>query len=227
MIKKELENAGHKIWTEPSNLSLDSIARAVETSEIVFVIQRAPGHHAGHDYFSGYCFYNNGFYASSLLKSKYNKISILDIDYHAGDGTYDIYKYMKDSNIEPWFYPISINIDPANDYPHYVGFNDDEHFLTFSPKCSIDNYLALLEKAKDIIKKNNTDCLIIAFGADTYMDDPENVPESRTQIKVSDFELIGRSIKELNLPTMVLQEGGYNMNEIGNITFNFMNGLIN
>ena len=83
-----------------------------------FALCRPPGHHAGKDYAGGYCFINNASVAANWLSSK-GKVALLDIDYHCGNGTQDIF-YERDDVLT-----ISIHADPNFEYPHFTGYADE------------------------------------------------------------------------------------------------------
>ena len=93
-----------------------SAAEAVANGEhSAFALCRPPGHHAGKDYAGGYCFINNAAVAANWLSSK-GKVALLDIDYHCGNGTQDIFYERHD------VLTISIHADPNFEYPYYAGY---------------------------------------------------------------------------------------------------------
>jgi len=192
-----------------------------------------PGHHASYDKYGGYCYLNNGaICAKSLLdddKLQYKKIAILDLDYHAGDGTEEIFKL--DDNI----LTISIHINPFYDYPFYSSFDTTSnmisnhyHNFTFEPKCDIVQYLILVEKSMNLINEFNPDGIIIAFGGDTYKNDLDALEQNRTNLDIEDYKTIGNKINMMwnsNKPIITTQEGGYNMDNIAEIVKSFLSGL--
>ena len=192
-----------------------------------------PGHHASYDRYAGYCYLNNGsICAKSMLYNnelKYNKIAILDLDYHAGDGTEEIFKY--DDNV----LTISIHINPLYDYPFYSSFdttsnsiNNHCYNFTFEPKCSIGIYLELIEKSMNLIKEFNPDSIVIAFGGDTYKNDLDALEQNRTNLDIDDYKTIGKKINTIwnsTKPIIITQEGGYNMDNIGMIVKSFLSGF--
>jgi acetoin utilization deacetylase AcuC-like enzyme len=216
------------IFEDTMDIILESVTSSITAAKelianpncVPYALTSSPGHHAGSNYYSGYCYLNNAYFAANEL-STYGKVGIIDLDYHAGDGSKDIYDHT-DKNI----YPISININPTYDYPHYVGFNDDQHFLTFEPGCNIHFYTELINRAKQILLNEECEYIVVTFGGDTYKKDPEVLERSRTCIDIPDYIEIGRCIGEFGLPTMVVQEGGYDMSTIGSIVTNFLKGLI-
>lgn len=189
-----------------------SAAEAVEHGEgVAFALCRPPGHHAGKDYAGGYCFINNAAVAANLLSSE-GRVVLLDIDYHCGNGTQDIF-YKRDDVLT-----ISIHADPHFEYPHFWGFSDEKgagrgfgfHKNFPLEKGSDDaRYLSALEEALSLIRQYDPKHLVVSAGMDIYADDPLGT------IKVSTEGIgeIGKRIASLGLPTVVIMEGGY-ANEI-------------
>jgi acetoin utilization deacetylase AcuC-like enzyme len=221
MLNQQLEDQVKKYFTK------DKIP-----STIYYALTSNPGHHAGHSYYSGYCYLNNAAFAAYIIYQRTGKkVGILDLDIHAGDGTYDI--FTRTPIMRTIAHPISLNISPEFDYPHYVGFDSDgdNNFLTFGPRITTNEYIKLIVRAFDIIRAQQCEYLIVAFGCDTYANDPEVLNRSRTQIKVEDYLEIGQSVGSLSREAglnylMVVQEGGYDMNYVGPIVRNFLYGIL-
>jgi len=178
-----------------------------------FALCRPPGHHAGRDYAGGYCFINNAAVAANWLTSK-GRVAVLDVDYHAGNGTQDIF-YERDDVLT-----ISIHADPDFEYPSYIGYADEQgagaglgfHRNFPLPKGTGDQaYLPALDQATGLIRAFNPAFLVISAGMDIYADDPLGT------IKVSTEGIgeIGRRIATLNLPTVIVMEGGYANEALG------------
>ena len=83
-----------------------------------FALCRPPGHHAGKANCGGYCYLNNSAIAANWL-SRNGRVAILDIDYHAGNGTQEIFYDRRD------VLTISLHADPAVEYPYYSGYADE------------------------------------------------------------------------------------------------------
>jgi len=86
-----------------------------------YALTRPPGHHAGSDFFGGYCYLNHAALAASHLQSGAERplVAILDIDAHHGNGTQEIF-YDSD---EVLF--VSLHADPNEDYPYYSGYPEE------------------------------------------------------------------------------------------------------
>lgn len=185
-----------------------------------FSLCRPPGHHAGKDYAAGYCFINNASVAANWLSQK-GKTALLDIDYHAGNGTQDIFYERND------VLTISIHGDPDYEYPHYIGFTDETgagaglgFHRNFPLPKGTDNsgYLAALDQALALIRNFDPQFLVLSFGADTFDGDPLG----KFHVTREGFHEIGKRIAGLNLPTTIIMEGGYANEALGENTLTLL-----
>ncbi len=186
---------------------------------------RPPGHHAGKNYCGGFCYLNNAALAAERLsKNNKNKIAILDIDYHHGNGTQEIF-YENDNVLY-----VSIHADTRCAFPYYWGSADETGKgkgkgyninIPLDIYCNTQKYLNNLNIAIDYINKFNGDFLIISFGTDIFSKDPLGTFD----ISEEDFSKIGEQIKRINLPILIVQEGGYNLDNIGKCATNFLEEL--
>ena len=105
-------------WSAQSALAATAAVLAGERA--AFALCRPPGHHAGRDYCGGYCHLNTAAIAAQAARDAgRGRVAILDIDYHHGNGTQDIFWTRGDV-----FYA-SVHADPATDYPFYWGHADE------------------------------------------------------------------------------------------------------
>ena len=185
-----------------------------------FALCRPPGHHAGRDYGAGYCFINNAAVAANRLSAQ-GKVALLDIDYHAGNGSQDIFYQRAD------VLTISLHGDPDYEYPHYIGFADETGLGTgFGfhrnfplPAGTGDlQYLSALDEALDMIQKFGPKYLVVSAGMDTF----EGDPLGKFKVTRSGFREIGRRISALGLPCAVIMEGGYANAELGENIVTFL-----
>ena len=195
-----------------------SAAQAVANGErSAFALCRPPGHHAGKDYAGGYCFINNASVAAHMI-SLNDKVALLDIDYHCGNGTQDIF-YSRDDVMT-----ISIHADPDFEYPHFIGFPNERgtgsgfgFHQNFPLPAGTDDsmYLATLDRALELISAYKPGYLVVSAGMDIYADDPLG----SIKVTTEGIREIGKRIAALNLPTAIIMEGGYNNDALGrNIT---------
>jgi len=185
-----------------------SAAEAIANGErVAFALCRPPGHHAGKDYAGGYCFINNASVAANWLSLK-GKVTLLDIDYHCGNGTQDIFYERND------VLTISIHADPNFEYPHYWGYANETGSgvgLGFHKNFPLEKgtddvrYLSALEDALSLIRKFEPKYLVVSAGMDIYADDPLGT----IKVTTDGIGKIGRRIASLILPTVVVMEGGY------------------
>lgn len=201
-----------------------SAANEIETgSKISYALVRPPGHHAEKKTFGGFCYFNSNAIAANYL-SKKGKVAILDIDYHHGNGQQDIFYHRND------VLTISIHGHPHFAYPYFSGFSDEKGIdegkgfninYPLNEKISNDHYKITLKKALAHIKKFKPDFLIIALGLDTAKKDPTGTWDLLSE----DFELNGQLIGKLKIPTVVVQEGGYDHHVLGKNASEFFKGL--
>lgn len=185
-----------------------------------FALCRPPGHHAGRSHCGGYCYFNNAAIAAHWL-SAHGKVALLDIDYHAGNGTQDIFYERAD------VLSISIHADPAYEYPYYAGYAEERgtgaglgfhHNFPLPASTADDAYLATLNDALHLIREYQPTALVISAGMDIYAEDPLG----RIHISRDGIRQIGARIAELQLPTAIIMEGGYNNDALGDNVVAFL-----
>jgi acetoin utilization deacetylase AcuC-like enzyme len=190
-----------------------------------FALCRPPGHHAGADYLGGYCYLNNAAIAAeAALAAGKSKVAILDVDYHHGNGTQDIFYDRGDVLFA------SIHADPATDYPFYWGHADETGEgagagatlnLPLPQGTDFAAYRAALAKALERIAAFGAELLIVSFGADTFEDDPI----SHFKLGTADFPMLGSEIAALGLPIVIVMEGGYATDALGRNVAAFLSGF--
>lgn len=190
-----------------------------------FVLTRPPGHHAGRDFFGGYCFLNHSAIAAQALRdSGCNRVAILDVDYHHGNGTQDIF-YARDD-----VFFASIHGDPMTEYPFYLGHADETGSgtgvgfnlnLPLAAGSSVATWFASLDQAIKRIEAFKPDSLVVSLGVDTF----EGDPISHFKLKTSDYPSMGEKIARLNVPTLFAMEGGYAVAEIGDNVVGVLTGF--
>jgi len=189
-----------------------------------FVLTRPPGHHAGRDFFGGYCFLNHAAIAAQALRdSGCARVAILDVDYHHGNGTQDIFYTRND------IFFASIHGDPLTEYPFYLGHADEEGAglgagfnlnLPLAAGSPVDEWFAALDRALSRIAAFKPDALVVSLGVDTF----EGDPISHFKLKTSDYPGMGQRIARLKLPTLFAMEGGYAVAEIGDNVVGVLSG---
>jgi acetoin utilization deacetylase AcuC-like enzyme len=182
-------------------------------SRAAYALCRPPGHHAGKDFSGGYCYFNNTAIAAKRLRER-GLVAVLDIDYHHGNGTQDIF-YDDDRVLT-----ISIHCDPRVEYPYFVGYSDElgagkgkgcNLNVPLPPHTHGDWYLKAIELVIDRIQLFRPWAFVVAVGFDTYDGDPI----SKFMLKTEDYRSIAQRIRSIGLPTVIVQEGGYNTEALG------------
>lgn len=191
-----------------------------------FALCRPPGHHAHDDLYGGYCFLNNAAIAAqAFLDGGAKRIAILDVDFHHGNGTQDIF-YDRDDVLF-----CSIHGAPEDAYPYFLGYKDEkgagkgEGFnfnYPLPPGADYAQWGKALDDACRKIKAYKPDALIVSLGVDTYKDDPI----SFFKLDSPDFKTYGARIAKLKLPTLFVMEGGYAIEAIGINTVNVLEGFL-
>ena len=207
-----------------ANCALSAAQEVSKGARSAFALCRPPGHHAGKDYSAGYCFINNASVAANWLAAK-GKVALLDIDYHCGNGTQDIF-YERDDVLT-----ISIHADPNFEYPHYWGYADETGSgagLGFHKNLPLEKgtddarYLSSLGEALSRISKFEAKYLVVSAGMDIYADDPLGT----IKVTTNGIGQIGKRISALDLPTAIMMEGGYNNDALGKNTINFLGEFV-
>jgi acetoin utilization deacetylase AcuC-like enzyme len=200
--------------------ALAALAAVLEGERSAFAFTRPPGHHAGSDYFGGYSYLNYAaICAEAALAAGKRRIAILDVDYHHGNGTQDIFAGRDD------VFFASIHADPSMDYPFFWGHADESGGnilnLPLPRGTEWSGYAPALAQAVDWLEKQGPDLLIVCYGADTHEADPI----SHFKLKTSDYSPMARRIASLGLPTLIVMEGGYAVDALGANVAQFLSGF--
>ncbi len=190
-----------------------------------FVLTRPPGHHAGPDFFGGYCFLNNAALAAQTLRDAgIQRVAVLDVDYHHGNGTQSIFYERAD------VLTVSIHGDPLTEYPFFLGHADERGAgagqgfnlnLPLPRGTGFGAWRAALQQAIAAVQAFGAQALVVALGVDTF----EGDPISGFRLKSADYLQIGRDIAALGLPTVIVFEGGYAVAEVGVNVANVLEGF--
>jgi acetoin utilization deacetylase AcuC-like enzyme len=190
-----------------------------------FALCRPPGHHAGADYLGGYCYLNNAAIAAqAAIAAGRRRVAILDVDYHHGNGTQDIFYARGDVLF------VSLHADPKMDYPYFWGHADETGEgegegvtlnLPLPRGTGLGAYLPALEAALAKIADFAPELLVISYGADTFAGDPL----SYFTLQTADFAGIAARVAALGLPILVVMEGGYAVDALGANVSSFLSGF--
>jgi acetoin utilization deacetylase AcuC-like enzyme len=191
----------------------------------VYALTRPPGHHSPRAAFGGYCFFNVAAIATEyLVRSTGGTVAILDVDYHHGNGTQQIF-YARGDVLY-----VSLHADPDRAYPYFAGWRDEvgtgpgqgaTRNFPLPAGCSNQEYLETLEDALGTIAAFTPGVLVVSLGFDTYGQDP-----------IGDFALstdayhrVGTRVAALDIPTLIIQEGGYFVPKLGENARQWLRGF--
>ena len=190
----------------------------------VYSLCRPSGHHAGPRVFGGYCYFNNVATAAEYLVPR-GTVAILDIDYHHGNGTQEFFQEQKS------VFTASIHGDPEVEYPYFWGYAEETGRgqgegtnlnLPLPLGSGGEAYLSALDRFLEAASAFGPAYLIIAAGFDTYRNDPIG----GFKLDLDDYREVGRRIMSLGIPTLICQEGGYNVEALGKCVHSFLDGVI-
>jgi acetoin utilization deacetylase AcuC-like enzyme len=200
---------------EGAMCALSAAQQVLQGDRAAFALSRPPGHHAGADFFGGYCFLNNAALAAQHLRNNgVEKVAILDVDYHHGNGTQAIFYDRPD------VFFASIHGDPRTEYPFYLGHADERGAgdglganLNFPLPRGSDfaTWSMALETALAAIEKFGADALVVSLGMDTF----EGDPISGFKLTSDDYLRMGQRLARVGLPTVLVFEGGYAVDAVG------------
>ena len=217
---------------QSAQVALTGAALLLDGERSAYALCRPPGHHAAADLYGGYCFLNNAAIAAQYLidssptTKRAASVAILDIDFHHGNGTQDIF-YHRDDVLY-----VSIHADPARHYPYFLGRADEKGEgagtsfnlnLPLEQGVTDPRYLDVLEQALEAISIYAPRWLIVSAGFDTFGEDP--VARNDFALTADAFARIGGRIAALGLPTLHVQEGGYAIAALGENVAGYLRGF--
>src|SRR5947199_2861414 len=213
---------GPGTW-EAARAAADAALTAVDLvtagEPVAYACCRPPGHHATRSLYGGSCYLNNAAIAANALLDRVGgPVAIVDIDAHHGNGTQELFLGRAD------ILTASVHVDPgAGWFPHFLGFATESEEanlnLPHAPGTGDDGWLAAVREAADFAAP--ACALVVALGVDAAAGDPE----SPLEVTAAGYREAGRILGELGLPTVVVQEGGYDLATIGPLVVETLTGL--
>lgn len=182
---------------------------------------RPPGHHVTRSAFGGSCYLNNAAVAAQYLRDAgYDRVALLDLDAHHGNGAQSIFRDRDD------VLTASVHVDPATGwFPHFLGLADESGAgnlnVTLAPGAGDEEWLAGVDRLVTAAREHGSTVLVVALGVDTAADDPN----SPLAVSIDGFREAGRRLGALALPTVVVQEGGYVLETVGPLVRAALEGL--
>ena len=203
--------------------ALTAAAEVAGGLRAAYAVCRPPGHHAERSLYGGFCYFNNAAGAAHYLSTK-GKVAVLDIDYHHGNGTQDIFYERAD------VFTVSIHGHPSEHYPYFSGYEDELGMgigFGFNRNFAIrsitgdDRYLKILNSALKEIHIFDPQYLVVALGLDIMKGDPTG----NFGISATGMEKISKRLRDTGLPLCIVQEGGYQLRNLHSGIRAFFSGL--
>jgi acetoin utilization deacetylase AcuC-like enzyme len=206
------------------DVALTAADLVLDGAPAAYACCRPPGHHVTRTCFGGSCYLNNTAAAAARLRARGDgQVAVIDIDAHHGNGTQAIFYDRNDVLVG------SVHVDPgAGWFPHFVGFEDEggaragdgaNRNVVVAPGTGDDGWLAAVRELAAWARGGRT--LVVALGVDAAGTDPE----SPLEVTAAGFRAAGRELGAVGLPTVVVQEGGYDLDTIGALVHEFLTGL--
>lgn len=207
-----------------SDVAATAAQLVLDGEDAVYALCRPPGHHAYRDMAGGFCFLNNSAIAAAHLRQAHARVAVLDVDVHHGNGTQGIF-YAR-----PDIYTVSIHADPVAYYPFVWGYAHERGDgpglgtnlnIPLAIGTGDDGYLAAFEGAARAIASFAPGALVVALGLDAS----EHDPLAALKVTTPGFRRIGAGVARLGLPTVLVQEGGYLSDVLGDNLAAFLEGF--
>ena len=208
------------------DVSVTAADLVLEGAPAAYALTRPPGHHVTRAVFGGSCYLNNTAAAAAHLRSSLGgRVAVIDIDAHHGNGAQSIFYE------DPEVLTASVHVDPAAGwFPHFLGFADEtgsgagqgtNRNLPLAPGSGDDPWLEAIAEAIRWAGDAGAAALVVALGVDAAGGDPE----SPLNVTPAGFHAAGRALGDVGLPTVVVQEGGYDLGSIGPLVLETLSGL--
>jgi acetoin utilization deacetylase AcuC-like enzyme len=202
-----------------ADVALTAADLVADGERLAYACCRPPGHHVTHSLYGGSCYLNNSAVAAAHLLARLGgPVAVVDIDAHHGNGTQELFLGRTE------VLTASLHVDPgAGWFPHFLGFeteNDAANLnLPLTPGTGDDGWLAAVSRAAEFAAPARV--LVVALGVDAAAGDPE----SPLEVTAAGYREAGRILGALGLPTVVVQEGGYDLATIGELVLEFLTGV--
>lgn len=205
------------------DIALTAAECLTDGEPVVYGLTRPPGHHAGVDYFGGFCLLNHAAIAARSLTTG-GRVAVLDIDVHHGNGTQDV--FWDDDQV---LY-VSLHADPDHLFPFFSGFADERggpgaHDLTrnlpLGPGTGDAAYLDALRVACELVDAFDPASIVVSLGFDAS----EHDPLGSLVLTREGYAEVARMIAGLDRPTLLLQEGGYAVDHLGELAVTVLAGI--
>lgn len=207
-----------------ANTAVHAASLLLDDGVAAYALCRPPGHHAFADMAGGFCFLNNSAIAAQYLRQRHARVAILDVDLHHGNGTQGVFYRRRD------VLTVSLHADPVRFYPFFWGYGAERgegEGLGYNLNVPLprgtgdDDYLVALETALTRIRSFRPGAVVVALGLDAFQGDPL----AGLAVTTGGFARIAAAIAALELPTLLVQEGGYLCDGLGDNLVSFLSGF--
>lgn len=207
-----------------AHCAVSATQAVLDGDHVAYALCRPPGHHCFTDLAGGFCYLNNSAIAAQYLRQTHDRVAIIDVDLHHGNGTQGIF-YQRDD-----VFTLSIHADPARFYPffwghaHEVGEGPGHGYNLNIPLprgTGDEGFLKGLHEGLAHVRSFAPGAVVIALGLDAF----EGDPFGGLAVSTPGFAQMARILATLNLPTVIVQEGGYLCDELGQNLHSFLNGF--
>jgi acetoin utilization deacetylase AcuC-like enzyme len=207
---------GEGTW-EAARAAVDAALTAADLvlagARAAYACCRPPGHHVTRSAFGGSCYLNNAAIAAQyVLDRGAARVAVLDIDAHHGNGAQAIFWSSDD------VLTASVHVDPAEGwFPHFLGFARESGptnlNVPLAPGSGDDTWLAAVDRLVAAAREHRSEGMVVALGVDAAAGDPN----SPLAISEAGFREAGRRLGALGIPTVLVQEGGYVLETVGDL----------
>jgi acetoin utilization deacetylase AcuC-like enzyme len=197
------------------DIALSALDAVLGGERVTYALCRPPGHHASRGVIGGFCYLNSAAVTAAAMREAAGApVAILDVDFHHGNGTQQIFYDTADVLYA------SLHADPDRAFPYYTGRGGEagraggagaNRNLVLPAGCGDDEYLGVLDTALDLIAARRPAGLVVSLGLDTYRLDPI----CDLGLTTGGYQRIGSRVADLGLPTVIVQEGGYHLPSLG------------
>jgi acetoin utilization deacetylase AcuC-like enzyme len=209
-----------------ADTALTAVNLVLAGAPAAYACCRPPGHHATRACFGGSCYLNNSAATAASLRDRLDApVAVIDVDAHHGNGTQAIFYE------DPTVLVGSVHVDPgAGWFPHFLGFAAEtgrgsadgaNRNLPIKPGSGDETWVEAVGELAAWAADGETRALVVALGVDAAGNDPE----SPLAVTEEGFRAAGRALGALGLPTVVVQEGGYDLERIGDLVRETLLGI--
>ena len=221
-----MTSVGPGTWTAARaavDCALSAVDEVIAGATSAYALCRPPGHHVTTSAYGGSCYLNNAAVAAvALRRAGHQRVAIVDVDAHHGNGTASIFYARPDVLYG------SVHVDPgAGWFPHVVGFADETGAgagvgttlnIPLAPETGDETWLAGVTVLADAVARHASTALVVSLGVDAAAEDPE----SPLRVTLDGYARAGEILRELALPTVIVQEGGYHLASLGGLVHAFV-----